>query len=132
MNDFEKIQAALGRVRDVHINPETGKKTLLSNKSLLEKSGTKITEDQKELIKENIKNDKSKYKATNDYINSYFDLINIKRPNQEPEVQNNTINETNSASKPTSPLIDQPIEVIKTPHQKEFMDTIVKAINRRR
>lgn len=119
MTDFQKIQLAMGAVKDIDIDPETGRKVFQSNKSLLEKSGAKLDKDQLEKIKEIAKADVETKQDINDYVKSYQKMAGIPETAENPQ--------------PTKVIAENAeVKVQKLPHENEYMANLVKQINRRK
>lgn len=96
MGEMADIMAALANVKDVNIDPATGKVLGSSGKNLLEKAGVK-TEDLpasiQTQVKEAVTNRKEKTKDFGSYMDAYRGVLGIKTQQQIDEDKNPTTKE---------------------------------------
>ena len=88
MGEMADIMAAMANVKDIQIDPNTGKTLGGSGKNLLEKAGVKTEQlppSIKEQVAKSVANQKEERQEFGSYMDAYRELLNQPLPQQQTE-----------------------------------------------
>ena len=147
MGEMSSYMAAMSRIKDVQIDPQSGKTTGGTGKSLLEKAGVpsdKLPKELREEIKKNVQANKNGGQQTGSYCEAYMNMLGkgpVKQPVEEHQPEQPIEEQIEPTPQPTQPTaqsssstipINDMVQVGRNPNEEAYMAEIIKNIKKRK